>query len=124
MPTRVLVFGTFDLFHAGHVFFLEQAAALGDELHVAVARDSHVELLKHHASSRPEAARLATVARQPLVRAAHLSDEILGSYELVRTLRPDMIALGHDQTALETDLRRWIAEQGIDLSVVRMSKQP
>jgi FAD synthetase len=40
--TRVLATGTFDLLHPGHVYFLTQARALGDELFVIVARDSNV----------------------------------------------------------------------------------
>ena len=40
--TRVLATGTFDLLHPGHVYFLTQARAMGDELFVIVARDSNV----------------------------------------------------------------------------------
>lgn len=123
MPRRVLVFGTFDLFHPGHEFVLKSAAKLGDELHVAVARDTHVQQLKHKIPTRPEDARLATVARHPDVTSAQLSDETLGSYGVIRTLRPDIIALGHDQDALAADLTRWSNEQGIVLNMVRLPKQ-
>ena len=37
--TRVVTFGTFDVFHAGHLHLLERAAALGDELLVGVSSD-------------------------------------------------------------------------------------
>jgi glycerol-3-phosphate cytidylyltransferase len=36
---RVLTFGTFDVFHVGHIKLLERAAALGDELIVGVSTD-------------------------------------------------------------------------------------
>ena len=39
---RVVATGTFDLLHPGHVFYLEESARLGDELHVIVARDVNV----------------------------------------------------------------------------------
>lgn len=122
MARRVLAFGTFDLFHPGHVFFLEQAAKLGDELHIAVARDSHVQQLKNKVPTRSQEARLATIASQPGVTSAQFSDETLGSYGVVRALHPDVIALGHDQTALEADLRRWMKEQGIEIEIARLPK--
>ena len=37
--TRVLTYGTFDMFHVGHVRLLKRARALGDELIVALSTD-------------------------------------------------------------------------------------
>ena len=122
MP-RVLAFGTFDLFHPGHEFFLAQAARLGD-LYVAVARDSHVRLLKNREPQRREAERLATVRRVPCVADARLSDEALGTYAVVRDVRPDIIALGFDQTGLAEDLKRWTKETGWNVRLVTLPKAP
>jgi len=36
---RVITYGTFDLFHMGHLKLLQRAKALGDELVVAVSTD-------------------------------------------------------------------------------------
>lgn len=36
---KVITFGTFDLFHIGHVNILERAASLGDQLIVGVSSD-------------------------------------------------------------------------------------
>ena len=41
MSTRVITYGTFDLFHDGHVRLLERARALGDHLIVAVTTDNY-----------------------------------------------------------------------------------
>jgi choline-phosphate cytidylyltransferase len=41
MSTRVITYGTFDLFHEGHVRLLERAKALGDHLIVAVTTDNY-----------------------------------------------------------------------------------
>ena len=35
----ILTYGTFDLFHIGHLRLLERAAKLGDELHVGISSD-------------------------------------------------------------------------------------
>ena len=36
---KVITYGTFDVFHYGHFYFLERAAKLGDHLTVAVSTD-------------------------------------------------------------------------------------
>lgn len=117
----VLAFGTFDVFHKGHEFLLSEAAKRG-ELHVAVARDAHVRALKGKEPQRGEAARLATVARHPGVASAVLSDEELGTYGVVRAIRPDLILLGHDQDALQRDLERWMDATGTRIPVERLPK--
>lgn len=43
---KVMAFGTFDLFHPGHVFYLSEAERYGDDLIVVIARDNRVEKLK------------------------------------------------------------------------------
>lgn len=42
----VLTNGCFDLIHAGHIYSLEKAAALGDELWVALNSDSSIRKIK------------------------------------------------------------------------------
>ncbi len=41
MTTKVITFGTFDLFHIGHLRILQRAKALGDELIVGVCTDEY-----------------------------------------------------------------------------------
>ena len=40
---RVMTTGVFDLLHPGHIAMLEEAAKLGDELVVVLARDESAE---------------------------------------------------------------------------------
>ena len=57
---KVLAFGTFDIFHPGHEFYLKSAAKHGS-LHVVVARDSTVESVKGRKPKNNEDARLAVI---------------------------------------------------------------
>ena len=44
---RVMAVGVFDLLHAGHLHYLEQAKSLGNHLTVVVAHDDTVRIRKH-----------------------------------------------------------------------------
>ena len=44
---KVMAFGVFDRLHPGHIAFLKQAAGMGGELIVVLARDASVLKLKN-----------------------------------------------------------------------------
>ncbi|MBI4438044.1 adenylyltransferase/cytidyltransferase family protein [Candidatus Uhrbacteria bacterium] len=118
---RVLVFGTFDGLHPGHLFFLRSAKAQGDTLVVGVARDLHVQELKGKRPSRSEDKRLAAVQALAFVEAARLCDAQLGTYTILEEMKPDLIVLGHDQQTLEKDLLNWMsrAQQYFPMSRIK-----
>lgn len=103
---KVMASGVFDLIHPGHISYLNQAKALGDYLVVVVACDSTVRKRKHEPIT-PEAMRAKIIASLKPV-----DEVIIGTdgdmYETVRKVKPDIIALGFDQTfdekAMEADL--------------------
>ena len=94
--TKVMVFGVFDLLHAGHLNFLMQAKELGDKLVVSLARDINVFKVKGQRPFHDEKQRLKNVSLLPVVDKA-----VLGGtkepWEHIRKERPDIIALGYDQ---------------------------
>lgn len=101
----VLAFGTFDLFHPGHEFFLRTASTYGDRLIVIVARDTNVERIKKRTPIDTEdvrqkkvAAFLSTLGIQE--HEARLGYEEWGKHLQVLTdVAPDVICLGYDQHA-------------------------
>ncbi len=120
---RVMVFGTFDMIHPGHENLFAQARALSDEPHliVSVARDAIVERIKGARPRNDENTRLAALAAHPLVDEAVLGDAVGYVPHIVRA-RPDIVALGYDQTgeyvdSLEEDLRN----AGLSVTVVRLA---
>jgi glycerol-3-phosphate cytidylyltransferase len=58
---KVITYGTFDLFHWGHLEMLRRAKALGDHLTVAVSTDAFTTQEKHKTCAGPYAARAAIV---------------------------------------------------------------
>ncbi len=119
MPKRVLVFGTYDVLHPGHRDFFRQARALGDELHVVIARDETVQQLKGQASHHTEAERFAQVSACEEVTAAHLG-HLGDKYAIIEELKPSVIALGYDQGHFADQLPEELAKRGLDISIVRL----
>lgn len=118
---RVLVFGTFDVFHPGHRSFFRQAKKLGTELVVAVGRDNVVARLKKRAARNDEKHRLARVAAEPIVdRTILASRDPRRRYAFIRSLKPDVIALGYDQTHYTKNLETELKKRGIEAIVVRL----
>jgi len=90
--------GCFDLLHPGHIFILEEAAALGDHLVVAINSDQSVSHLK--GPQRPiwnAADRAQMVAALEFVDAVFLFDEET-PLNAILTLKPDVLVKGGDYT--------------------------
>ena len=114
---RVLATGTFDLLHPGHVYFLTQARALGDELFVIVARDLNVT---HKPKPIvPEEQRLEMVNALRVVDRAILGSET-DMFEPLEQIRPDIITLGYDQNFDINFLEKELTKRELPAKVVRI----
>jgi len=115
---RVMAQGKFDILHPGHVHYLTESAALGDELYVVVARDQRVR--DRTDLYMDEESRRQVVEALGVVDAAILGSE--GSiYDSVERIQPDVITLGHDQTWDEAQLEADLEANGFpDVEVVRI----
>jgi len=121
----VVASGTFDLLHFGHVKYLEEAKKAGGknaELIVIVARDSTVEKRKGKKPVMPEDQRRALVESLKVVDEAILGFEDFSIDKVIEKLRPDVIAVGHDQEGIEREVRKAIAEKGINIQVVKIGR--
>jgi FAD synthetase len=115
---RVLATGTFDILHPGHLRYLSEAKALGDELYVIVARDS---MVKHKPKPIvPEGQRLAMVSALRIVDKAVLGSET-DMFEPLREIKPDIIALGKNQFFDEKELEARLKMHAINAKVVRIN---
>jgi len=96
MKKKVIIFGTFDGLHAGHLNFFKQARKLGDELIVVVARDINVKKNKGKMSRFSETKRLTALLAMNVGDSVILG-QICDPYAVIRKYKPDIIALGYDQ---------------------------
>jgi len=122
---RVLASGVFDLLHPGHLYYLteaKEAGGEGAELIVVVASDQTARLQKGRDPILSENERLALVrALKPVDRAVLGYNEVdMG--RIIRELQPDLIALGHDQDAVEERLKRIMEQEGLKVEIVRIGR--
>jgi len=125
MSKRVLATGVFDILHYGHYKFLEEAKKAGGKnakLYVIVARDSTVKKLKGKPPVIPENMRRALIEGLKPVDVALLGSDPLDYDMVLEKIRPDIIAVGHDQTDVEKAVRELISAKGLSIKVVRMPK--
>ena len=111
---RVMAVGVFDLIHAGHLHYLEQAKALGDHLTVVVAHDETVRLRKHEPVTNHDLRRRIIDGLKPVDHAMVGNPPTVPMYDILNIIDVDVIALGYDQTHAEKAIRTGLAERGFE----------
>ena len=115
---RVMDSGVFDILHTGHISYLEQAKALGDELYVVVASDNTVRKNKHEPIT-PERMRVRIVSALKPVDVAMIGNDSGDMFAILDEVRPDVIVLGFDQKFDENTLSEELKKRGFDIAVKR-----
>lgn len=93
---KVMTFGTFDRFHPGHEYYLQEAKKLWDTLITVVARDVTVERIKWKKPRDPEEVRVKNIVD------SRLSDDVVlwslsDPYEVLLMYKPDILCFWYDQ---------------------------
>ena len=111
---KVMAVGVFDLLHAGHLHYLEQAKALGGHLTVVVAHDDTVRKRKHEPVTGQDLRRRMVEGLKPV------DDSIIGNppnvpiFDILPIVNPDIIALGYDQIHAVEKIKSQLLELGLD----------
>ncbi len=92
----VITFGTFDVFHLGHLRILERARALGDRLVVGVSSDDLNHSKKGRNPVYPEAERMEIVAALKCVDEVFAEESLEQKAEYLRDYEADVLAMGDD----------------------------
>ena len=111
---KVMAVGVFDLLHAGHLHYLEQAKSLGDYLTVVVAHDDTVRIRKHEPVTNHELRRRMVEGLKPVDEAIIGNSPDVSIFEILPVVDPDIIALGYDQEHAEDSIRIKLQELGYD----------
>ena len=116
----VMVFGTFDILHLGHIDLFLQAKKYAEHLIAVVARDERAKKIKGKSPIHSEEERRILLGHIDCVDEAILGDES-DVYSVILEKKPDIIALGYDQKEFVDRLGSKIIENNLKTEVVRLS---
>jgi len=113
---KVVVAGSFEFLHPGHLFLLRKAWELGS-VTVIVSRDKNFRRFKKRSPLLPD-----IVRREILESVKYVDKAVLGDEEdflkPIVDLKPDIILLGPDQWITPEELREKLAERGLSNVIV------
>ncbi|MBI2176218.1 FAD synthase [Candidatus Woesearchaeota archaeon] len=116
---KVMCFGTFDILHEGHKFYLTEAKKLGDYLVVVVARDETVRAIKKWQPLHNESERVRNLQQLGIA-----DKVILGNpgdkLKVVEDEKPGIICLGYDQTFFTDKIQEKLQQRGLSVEVARL----
>ncbi|MFA5247249.1 MAG: adenylyltransferase/cytidyltransferase family protein [Candidatus Micrarchaeia archaeon] len=118
---KVLVAGTFDFLHPGHIDFFCQAKKHGNKLVVIVSRDSNAKMIKGKLPYFSQKERLALVKALGIVDNAVLGDAD-DFFAAIRKEKPDAIVLGYDQWPKEEKIKAALHRAGLCKTKVLRAK--
>ena len=114
MMTRVMAVGIFDLLHAGHLHYVEQAKSLGEELVVVIAHDETVRKQKHEPVTGQDLRRRMVEGLKPVDKAIIGNPPGVPIFEILKQIDPDLIALGYDQKHSIEAIRKGLDNHGFE----------
>ena len=117
--TKVLITGTFDIIHPGHLNLIKQAREFGDFVVAIIARDDNVLKIKGREPHFNENQRLKNLIKLGVVDKVILGD-LHNPYKMIEQENPDIIALGYDQQAFVGGLIDLRANSKLHFKVERL----
>ena len=121
---KVLITGTFDRLHPGHISFLNQAKQLGDYLTVIIARDKTVRMIKGKLPNNNEVKRAKAIKKTKIANRVILG-KVNDKYSIIEQEKPNIIALGYDQKAFTQNLINELDKRNVKSKIIRLkSYQP
>lgn len=118
--TTVMCFGSFDILHEGHLYYLIEAKRFGDKLIVVIAKDTNFRKFKGKEPKYNERERLEHIRELSCVDKAVLGSE-KDILEVIEEYNPDIICLGYDQGTISMqELKEQLITRGIKADVIRI----
>jgi len=115
----VLAGGVFDIIHPGHIHTLNDAKKLGDVLVVVIATDKTAVKMKKRKPLHNAELRRELVSSLTMVDMCIIGDEE-DIFKTVDLVKPEIIALGYDQTHQEKFITDGCKKINLDVKVARL----
>ena len=93
---KIITFGTFDVFHVGHIRILQRAAALGEHLTVGVSSDKLNKNKKGRYPIYSEADRVEIITALGCVDEVFIEESLELKLEYLKQHNADILVMGDD----------------------------
>ena len=118
-PKKVMVFGSFDQLHPGHMYFLLEAKKYGNQLIVVLAREETIKKIK---GKKPK---YSEKERKQHLEITGIADKVLlgrlkDKFKIIEDIRPDVICLGYDQTSFSGNLEEELKKRKLNAKIIRL----
>ncbi len=117
---KVLVFGSFDRLHPGHLYFLLEAKRYGDELFVVLGREDTIREVKGKNPKYTEKERKAHL------EITGIPDKVIlgkkeDKFSVIESVKPDIICLGYDQDSFTKGLEVELKKRKLHPKIIRLN---
>ncbi len=107
MIKRVITFGTFDVFHIGHVNILERARKQGDCLVVGVSSDQLNFTKKQRYPVYPQDQRVRILQSLHFVDEVFIEESLELKAEYIQRYKADVLVMGDDWAGKFNDMQKY-----------------
>lgn len=115
----VLTFGTFDLVHEWHKYYLEKAKAYWDKLVTIIATDKNVEKFKKNTPINNQEKRAQDIKELAISDIVCIWEEV-NPMTWVDLYHPSVVCLWYDQTSFSDMLIDYIKKNKLNTQVIRL----
>ena len=118
IKNNILTFGSFDVVHKWHSFYLKEAKKYWDKLITIIATDKNIEKFKNFKPQNNQNKRIEDV------KDLNISDEVIiweedFSMKWLEIYSPSVICLGYDQRGFEK-IEKYIKENNLKIEIIRI----
>lgn len=113
-------FGTFDIYHPGHEYYLNTSRKYWDKLITVVATDKNALKIKNTSPKNNENIRYINLQNKKISNFVLLWDEN-DPFKLIKHYKPNVICLWYDQEWFASLLENFIKINKLDTQIIRIS---
>ena len=109
---KVMIFGTFDILHKGHLDYILKAKKQAEKLICVVSRDLTTKIVKKIENKFNEKVRLFNLKNLNLIDKVVLGN-LKDKYKVIEKFKPDVLVFGYDQKSFNLNIKEELKNRNL-----------